>query len=211
MLVKKFPQSHLVISKAGKKICIDPGNFTFQKGFKIEDFSDIDAFLITHQHDDHIGEETIKELVNKRPVYANVDAIDKLKELGVEGIEIKDGQEFEVAGFKIKAYDLPHFKVPANKETPQNTGFVIDGVFFHAGDGFDLDGLSVENAALPIGHSSLSTLAVLDFAKKLNSKVVIPIHFDAYIRDPKELQKTSEYYSYGIKVIPLQDGEETEL
>lgn len=211
MLIKKYPQSHLVISKEGKKICIDPGNFTFQKDFKTEDFLDIDAFLITHKHDDHIGEDTIKKLVGDRPVYANSDVIKKLKDLGVEGIEIQDGDEFVVEGFKIKAYDLLHFRVPDSKETPQNTGFVIDGEFFHAGDGFNLDGLTVDNAALPLGHASLSMLSVLDFAKKLNSKVLVPIHFDAYKRDPNELKKTSEYYSYGIKVIPLQNGEETEI
>lgn len=208
MKVKKYPQSHLVItSDFGKRLVIDPGYLTFQLGFKVADFQGMDVYLITHQHADHLGPETIKEIVGDKPVYGNSDVIAKLSEVGVKGIEVKDRQKFSVAGFEITPVDLPHFSI--GKEVPLNTGFVINGVFFHAGDGFELKGLSVEIAGLPIGHPSLTNEDVIEFAKSLGCKLLIPIHYDAYPRDPNDFKKLAE--PLGIEIRPLANGEETTI
>jgi L-ascorbate metabolism protein UlaG (beta-lactamase superfamily) len=209
MKVKKYPQSHLVVSKDGKKLIIDPGYLTFKNGFKVEEFQGADLYLITHQHEDHVDPATIKEMVQDKPVFGNGDVVGKLREVGVEVREVKDGEEFEEGGFKIKAVELPHFRHPLGNPMPPNTGFIIDGVFFHAGDGFELSGVTVEKAALPIGHPSVSTTGVLDFAKSLGAKLIIPIHYDAYPRDPEELKKVGE--GLGIEVRVLKNGEETEI
>lgn len=208
MKVKKYPQSHLVItSDSGKKIVIDPGYLTFQQGFKISDCQGADVYLITHQHADHLGPETIKEVVGNSPVYGNSDVVGKLVEVGVEAKEVRDRETFEVAGVKITPVDLPHFSI--GKEVPPNTGFIIDSVFFHAGDGFELEGVQVDNAALPIGHPALTNEGVMEFAKSLGCKLLIPIHYDAYPGDPEELKKLVE--PLGIEVRPLANGEETEI
>ena len=156
MKIQKFPQSHLVITNdIGKKLIIDPGYLTFNpstssgRAFKVSDFQGADLYLITHQHADHLGPETIKEIVGEKPVYGNFDVINKLKECGVYGFEVKDKQEIQVEGFTIKAIDLPHFQKPG-VQMPPNTGFLIHGIFFHPGDGWQLEGLQVQNAAIPI-------------------------------------------------------------
>ncbi len=216
MKITKFPQSHLNIAKEGHQIIIDPGSFTFQKvlpdgsqGFKVEQFQDADAFLITHIHPDHLGPDTIKALAGDKLVYGNYDVVSKLKTLGVEGVVIRNGEELEIAGFKVKAVDLPHFPFLPGIKMPPNTGFIIDEIFFDPGDGYKIDGLSVDNAALPIGHPFVSTMSVLEFAKSLNAKTIIPIHYDAYPRDPEELKKIAE--QIGIEVRILNSGEETEI
>lgn len=211
MKVTKYPQSHLVIEKDGKKIVIDPGNFTFDQGFKIEQFQNADCYLITHLHDDHVGYKTIKELVGDSKVYANTESVKKLKELGVEAIEVKDQEEWEVNGFKIKAVDLPHVHLEGTNPMPQNTGFVIDDIFFHSGDGLEVDDLLVNNAALPIGHSAISNNDVFKTMRKLKAKVLIPIHYDAYKRDPAEIKKQSDHYNFGFDIRPLKNEESTEL
>lgn len=215
MKVKKYPQSHLVITsdsgsprEVGKKLIIDPGYLTYKFGFKIEDFQGADVYLITHQHADHLDPETIKEVVGNSPVYGNSDVVAKLAEVGVKAKEAKDRQKFSAAGFEITPIDLPHCQI-AGKEVPPNTGFVINGVFFHAGDGFKLEGVSVETAALPIGHPALTNAGVMEFAKSLGVKLLIPIHYDAYPRDPNEFKKLAE--PLGIEVRPLANGEETTI
>lgn len=213
MKIQKFPQSHLVITNdSGKKLIIDPGYLTFKDGnFKVEDFQGADVYLITHQHTDHLDPETIKEIVEDKPIYGNFDVILKLKEVGVEhGTAVTNRQKFSAAGFEIEAFDLPHFRIPT--ESPPNTGFVIDGVFFHGGDGFTIEqNLSVENTALAYGHPALSALGVLELAKSLNAKVLIPIHYDIYRRDPQELKKASEAYGYNIEILALATGEEANI
>jgi L-ascorbate metabolism protein UlaG (beta-lactamase superfamily) len=211
MKVTKYPQSHLVIVKDSKKIIIDPGNFTFDQGYPIEQFQNADVYLITHLHDDHMGHNTIKELVSNKPVFANTDSMNKLKELGVEATEVKDGEEWEIVGFKIKAVDLPHVWLEETPPMPQNTGFVIDDVFFHSGDGLEINSLTVDNAALPIGHSAISNNDVFKTMRKLKAKVLIPIHYDAYKRDPQELKKQSENYNFGFDIRPLKNEESTEV
>lgn len=207
MKVKKYPQSHLVMtSDTDKKLIIDPGYLTFDKGFKVSDFQGADVYLITHQHADHLGPETIKEVVKEALIFGNADVVAKLSEIGVKAQEVKNGQKFKAEGFEITPYDLPHFPHPFGKPMPQNTGFVIDGIFFHAGDGYELEGLRIENAALPIGHPSLATTQVLNFAKALGVKLIIPIHYDAYPRDPNELKVLAE--QLGIEVRPLNFGQE---
>lgn len=209
MIIKKFPQSHLVISKDGHKICIDPGNYTFQAGFKVEDFSDIDVFLITHQHSDHMDPDLIGQLVTDKLIIGNSDVVSKLENLGVKAEEIKDGESREVVGFNVTAYDLPHCKMIDGSDGPLNTGFVIDGVLFHPGDGIALEGLVIDKVALPIAGPSISFKTAVDFAKQLSAKTLIPIHYDAFSTDPNFFKQRVE--SLGFEIIVLKDGQETEI
>lgn len=209
MRVKKFPQSHLVISKEGKTLIIDPGYITFEKGFRVSDFQGADVYLITHQHADHLGPETIKEVAGEKPVFGNFDVVQKLKEVGVEQAkEIKNLEEIEVEGFKIKAVDLAHFK-KEGFEMPPNTGFLIDGVFFHPGDGDKAPDITSENAAVPIGGATITYDTALEFIEGIGAKVVIPIHYDWYKADPEEFKRMAS--NFGIDVRTLDHGEETEI
>lgn len=209
MKVRKFPQSHLVLEKDGKTLVIDPGYITFEKGFKVSDFQGADVYLISHQHADHLGPETIKEVVGDRPIFGNFDVVNKLKEAGVlQAKEIKNLEEIEVEGFKIKAVDLPHFKKEGFK-MPPNTGFLIDGVFFHPGDGDKAPVLTSENAAVPIGGWTITLDSALEFVRGIGAKVVIPIHYDWYKADALEFKRLAG--NIGIEVRPLKHGEETEI
>lgn len=209
MKVRKFPQSHLVLEKDGKTLIIDPGYITFEKGFKVSDFQGADVYLITHQHADHLGPETINEIVGSAPVFGNYDVVKKLKEVGVEQAEvIKNLEEIEVEGFKIKAVDIPHFK-KEGFEMPPNTGFLIDGIFFHPGDGDKAPAITSENAAVPIGGATITFDSAMEFIKGIGAKVVIPIHYDWYKSDPLEFKKIAT--DAGIDVRLLNHGEETEI
>lgn len=212
MTVKKYPQSHLIITNnLGKKLIIDPGYLTFEKGFKIEDFQEADVYLITHSHEDHLGPETIKDVVRDKPVYGNSDVVVKLKECGVTGIEIKDKQEFSVEGFVIQAFDLPHFQKP-DTVMPPNTGFLIHGVFFHPGDGWKIEGVTSNSAAVPISGPPTGEIGfnqALTLAKSLGAKVVIPIHYDKYPADTVGFSKLAG--KTGIRVVTLNIGEETTI
>lgn len=209
MRVKKFPQSHLVLTKNGKTLIIDPGYITFEKGFKVKDFQDVDVYLISHQHADHLGPDTIKEVVGDKPIFGNSDVVSKLKEAGVsQAKELKNLEEVEIEGFKIKAVDLPHFKKPGF-EMPPNTGFLIDEVFFHPGDGDKAPNITSENAAVPIAGATITYDTALEFIKRINAKVVIPIHYDWYKADAEEFKKLAS--DMGIEVRPLGHGEETEI
>lgn len=210
MKVKKYPQSHLVITGNSTKIIIDPGSITFTAGYKPEEFQGADAYLITHQHQDHMDPVNIKNIVNNKLVYGNTDVVAKLKSLGVEARETKDREKFQVGEFEITPIDLPHCKMQDGTDGPPNTGFLINNIFFHPGDGDkNPSDLTVENLALPIAGPTITIAGALQFAKDLQAKVVIPIHFDYFKADPNEFKNMA--LPFGIEVRPLAVGEETEL
>ncbi len=215
MRITKFPQSHLVIEKNGKKLIIDPGYLTAKAGFDPSLFQGADLYLITHQHGDHLDPENIKLIVQNAPVYGNSDVIEKLKEYGVQsGISVENLEKFEASGFQIQAVELPHFPLPNGNPAPPNTGFRIDGIFFHSGDGEKLteEGIHSENAAIALGmpHTSeVSVKHVREMLKKLNAKVYLPIHYDARPANPHDYK--SEFENDGIEVKILKDEQTMEL
>ncbi len=214
MKVTKYPQSHLVIEKDGKKIMIDPGDLTFDNGFKVADFKDVETILVTHIHPDHLAQEhldELKQLVDGKKVFGNNEVVEKLGEFGVECEEVTDRQKFSVSGFEIEPIELAHFRATSNITMPKNTGYVLDGVFFDAGDGYELKGLTVDNAALALGGPSVSSVGVLEFIQSLGAKVYIPIHYDIWKRDPAEINKLAGFAKFKIDVRTLNFGEETEI
>lgn len=227
MKIKKYPQSHLVLEKGNTKIIIDPGVYTFQKGFDPKIFQGVDAYLITHQHQDHLDPENIKALVGEAKIYGNFDVVGKLKSLGVEATEIVDREIFEIGDFKIQAIDLPHGKTHQMPDMPPNTGYLIDpstsstaltinslrasGILFHPGDGVSLKGLSSPNFALPVAGPGVSFESALKFAKDLNAKTIIPIHFDSpkFPADPIKFVPLAQKFGMEVKI--LNHGEEIEI
>lgn len=211
MIVKKYPQSNLVISKGDQKIVIDIGNYSHQHGYNASEFKDCQAILFTHQHQDHLDSDHIKEIVEGKEIFGNADVVAKLKELGVKAAEIKDREEFSAGGFKIMAVNLPHCKMVDGTDGPPNMGYLIEGILFHPGDG-DIapEGIKSANVALPIAGPSINYQGAIKFAKDLEAKVVIPIHFDGkFPGSGEEFKKLAE--GSGIEVRPLKHGEETEL
>lgn len=215
MKIQKYPQSHLIISDEQTKIMIDPGSITFSKGYKPQEFQGADAYLITHQHEDHVDSNNIKEVVLGKPVYGNRDVVEKLKGLGIEVKVVVNRQKFRVGSFEIEAIDLPHCKMQDGSDGPPNTGFLINGVFFHPGDGDNLPAgrqetqITSENVALPIAGPSITMEGALEFAKDLKAKVVIPIHYDFFTNDPNDFAKMAK--EFGIEVRSLAPGEETTI
>lgn len=170
MKLTKYPQSNFLIENEGEKILIDPGNFTFEK-YSPDDFGTPDAILITHQHSDHMDTEAIKHFIEKGvPMYGNHDVVSQFEGESFEITKVEHEREFDAGRFKIKPIDLPHAKLlhcplcdkplgkdvtpnkkctfhpdkePHQVDGPPNTGFVINGLFFHPGDGIKLGGLKV--------------------------------------------------------------------
>lgn len=212
MKVKKYLQSHLVITGISTKIIIDPGSITFAAGFKPEEFQGADAYLITHQHQDHMDPNNIKGVVNSGQgiVYGNADVVAKLKSLEIEAKETCDKEKFQVGGFEIIPIDLPHCKMQDGSDGPPNTGFLINGVLFHPGDGDKRpNDLTVENLALPIAGPTITMNGALQFAQDIQAKIVIPIHYDYFKADPEEFKKMAS--PFGIEVRPLAPGQETDI
>jgi L-ascorbate metabolism protein UlaG (beta-lactamase superfamily) len=209
MKVMKFPQSCLLVESEGHKIIIDPG-VHFLQSHHLNELKGVEAVLYTHQHSDHYDEDIASALLEQGVhMYAN-DATADL--IGTEKVTVvHDGDNLMVAGFEVIARELPHCLLPDGSEGPQNTGYVINGVLFHPGDGKELDDLKVDNLALPITGPDISILDAVNFAKQVGAKVAIPIHYDGIPADPNVFAAYAGKGSASFEVRVLADGESTEL
>jgi L-ascorbate metabolism protein UlaG (beta-lactamase superfamily) len=207
MKVTRYPQSCLLLEKDNHKIVIDPG-MHFLETHKIEELSGVEAVLYTHQHPDHYEPKIAEALLAQGvKVFAN-GATAQL--IGTEKVMVvNSGDSFTAGGFEIIARELPHCLLPDGSEGPQNTGYVVDGVFFDPGDGKDIDDLQVDNMALPITGPDISMLDAFNFAKKLGVKVAIPIHYRWMGADAETYRQFASGMPFEVRV--LADGESTEL
>ncbi len=209
MKVAKYPQSCLIIEHAGKRLCIDPGKFVADK-FTAQDLLPLDAILITHEHFDHANPELLRDLTQGGlPVYANESTKRLLGDVVTQ--VVSDGQVFEAAGMQITARELPHSLLPDGSPGPQNTGYVVNDAFFHPGDGFALEGLHVDAAAIPIAGPDISPKDAFAFIKQLGCKIVIPIHYSFFLEDPHILAQFAPEIVPNVKFVVLDDGQSIDL
>ncbi len=102
--------------------------------------------------------------------------------------------------------------MPDGSAGPLNTGYVIDGNFFHPGDGTETQGISVETVAAPILSPSTSFYHANQLAQMVGAKKLIPIHNDMnFIADAETFKTFNERFNIPIEVIALQSGESVEL
>jgi L-ascorbate metabolism protein UlaG (beta-lactamase superfamily) len=207
MKVTKYPQSCLLLEKNERRIVIDPGSF-FAAAFSPDVLGDVSAVLYTHQHADHYDEALAKQFIDMGvAVYGN-DAVAAL--VGERAKIVTSGQSFNVGGFEIMPHDLPHCEMVDGSAGPPNTGYIIDGNFFHAGDGIETEGVHVANMAVAITGPSISFRDAALFAQSVGARKVIPMHYDnvsLFIANPHGFERAFA----GAEVIVLENGQSVEL
>ncbi|SKA96998.1 Phosphoribosyl 1,2-cyclic phosphodiesterase [Caloramator quimbayensis] len=107
----------LYVASDRTKILVDAGlsGKKIQEGLKEIGINpcDIDAIVITHEHDDHIKSAGILSRRFNIPIYANTNTweamIDKLGEVKRENIKIFDDyNSFEIGDVFVIPYEIPH-------------------------------------------------------------------------------------------------------
>ena len=205
MKITKYPQSCFVLDNGDGRLLIDAGTFALD-AYSLDDFGPLDAVLYTHRHADHFDERHIDAILDRGiAIHANSDV---LEVVGPDrGHEVSDGDRFEVAGFTVGAHDLPHVELVDGSPGPPNTGYVIDDLLFHPGDGISLDGVSVDVLAVPIAGPSISYRDAYKFIEQVGASRAIPMHYDMFMADPQLF----DHFCDIAEVIVLDHGESTDL
>ncbi|HSH31857.1 MAG TPA: MBL fold metallo-hydrolase, partial [Candidatus Saccharimonadales bacterium] len=206
MKITKYPQSCLLLEKAGRSIVIDPGNF-FSAKHSVEELGPIEAVLYTHQHGDHFDPALMERFKSLGiALYGNA-AVAAL--IGEGATVARSDQRLAVAGFEIMPHDLPHFQ-KAGIVMPPNTGYIVDGHFFHPGDGIKTAGVRVDDLAAPVG-GPFEYQDIKEFAVSLGAKRVIPIHYTNVALYPADPNEFARVMGEVAKVVLLEDGQAVEL
>lgn len=162
-------------SDAGDSILIDPGSLAAD----LTGLARPGAILITHKHEDHLDPA---QLVRVAPdgdiaVFAPADAQEEVRGAGVTDVRVlAEGAVEGVPGFTITAFAQPHEVIHPVLPLPENIALTIEGRIHHPGDSLRAPEGGVDVLLLPIGAPWLKLSEVIDFARAVAPRVVIPIH-----------------------------------
>ena len=178
------------------------------------------TILLTHGHQDHIGDTVAIAKRTGAPVLAITEVAGELEE---EGLEVRNCNLGGTAGFDWGWAKL----VPAwhTSTTPKGTvstpaGLLIgfgDKVVYHLGDTCLFSDLQLVGKRHPIdvalmcigGHFTMDRHDAVDAAELVGAKTVIPCHYDTFppIETDAQAFKSDVESSTGSRVVVLAPGD----
>src|SRR5436190_17679375 len=151
MRITRLGHSCLLVETSGARLLVDPGTLSS----RLEELTDLDAILVTHQHPDHIDPVRVPALFE-----ANAGARLVVEPQTVEAFDLPDGSAFSpgsettVGGVTIRAVGGQHAVIHDRVPVVGNVGFLIsDGsgpTLFHPGDSYGERPPGVDVLALPL-------------------------------------------------------------
>jgi L-ascorbate metabolism protein UlaG (beta-lactamase superfamily) len=165
MKITKYTHACIRLERDGRILVIDPGEWT-----EPEALVGADAFLVTHEHADHVDPERIGTL--GVPVFAPDGATIS----GVDITPVTTGQVFETAGFTIRTVGARHAFIYDGQPDCPNLGYVVDDRLYHPGDALARPDLPIEILCVPAQGSWLKLNEALDFVRAIGPGRTLPIH-----------------------------------
>ncbi len=213
MKISKFGHACLLIEEGQARILIDPG--VWSRGF--EGLRDLDAVLITHQHQDHLDVGRFEALLEANPeakVYVDEDSAAVLAKEGTQATVVRGGDRFEVVGVSVEGMGKLHAVIHSSMPDLTDMGYLIANKFFYPGDAWTEPGRSVEVLAMPVGAPWMKIGEGIDYIKAVRPRVAIPVHDAVLSEFGMEIHVgalTRAGQSVGSEVRVVEDGGGTEV
>lgn len=219
--------SVVMIETNGKKILIDP----FINGNGQTDLNadtvECDVILLTHGHNDHVGDTVDIAKRNGALVVATADLATYLgfKGLNVHGMNIGGAYEFDFGRVKLtQAFHSSHYTEDSQNivYTGMPTGilFTAEGkTIYHLGDTGLFSDLkmigemnAIDVAFVPIGDNfTMGPEDAAIAAKWIGAKTVVPIHYNTFPVIEQDPNTFVEKLDAGIEGKVLKPGESITL
>jgi L-ascorbate metabolism protein UlaG (beta-lactamase superfamily) len=171
MRITKFTHSCVRLEDASRVLVIDPGVWS-EAGALLG----AGAVLVTHEHVDHI--DTLRLAGIGVPVFvpegADLPELARVRPFDV--VRVSPGDEFEAAGFRVRAVGGEHAVVYGDRSSCVNLGYVVDGHAYHPGDSLHVPAAGVETLFVPLQASWLKTAEAIDFVRAVDPRRTVPIH-----------------------------------
>jgi len=222
--LKFYGHAAFELGISGKKIIIDPFLSNPLSPARASELRDVDLVIVTHGHQDHVGEAV--EILKNNPG-ARVVAVFEL----ANHIAEKAGDPGRAIGGNIGGPmivdNLRIALVPANHSSPIGapTGVIVssnEGTIYHAGD----TGLAAEMpfigeiykpdiALIPIGgHFTMDPVEAAKAVELIRPKIAIPMHYGTFpvlYGRPEEFSEIVNAKRLDTKVVILKPGESYEF
>lgn len=110
MKITKLGHCCLLVGTKGKRIVTDPGFFSSSQN----DLTNIDAVIITHEHEDHLHIPSLVALLlgnEGLKVFTNSTVGKKLKEKGIAYETLENGEVNEVPNLTLESVEGKHEEI----------------------------------------------------------------------------------------------------
>jgi L-ascorbate metabolism protein UlaG (beta-lactamase superfamily) len=184
MRLTKYSHACVRLERDGGVLVIDPGTLS-----EPESLDGADAVLITHEHFDHLDQEKLADALAKRPsvaVFTHPDVVKQLAELSGVVHEVVPGDEFEAAGFRVRAYGGLHAIIHPEIPRIPNVGFFVEGTgdeggVYHPGDSFDVPtDARVDTLFVPVSAPWLKISDSIEFIRAVAPRRAYALHDKLY-------------------------------
>jgi len=171
MRITKHTHACVRLEERGRVLVIDPGTWSEPSAF-----AGADAFLVTHEHADHVDVPRLAGL--GVPVYAPAGADIP----GLAVTPVSPGDAFVAAGFAVTAVGGRHAPIYGGQPDCPNLGYLVDGSVYHPGDSLHVPAQPVETLLVPVQGSWLKMAEAIDFVKAVGPARAFAIH-DGQVND----------------------------
>lgn len=180
MKITRFGHAAVLLELADVRMLLDPGSFSPDDAFALED---LDVIAVTHQHPDHVDQDRVVGLVERNPdaqLLAEPQVGDQLRCGGSDWRDITPEAEVRVRGVSITGVGGEHATIHPDLPPIGNVGMLVtavgEAVFFHPGDSYACAPAGVDVLAVPLSAPWAKVGETVDFVRAVKPRVVLPIH-----------------------------------
>jgi len=212
MRLTKYGHSCLVLEEQGKKVIVDPGEWTPEFG----DAENVAAVVVTHVHGDHFSPKNLEAIFTKNPE-AKLFTTGEVK-AGFDKPNVvtpKAGDKVTIGSFTLEFFGSEHAEIDQLKPVAQNIGVLINDNLYHPGDALTLPERPVKVLSLPSSAPWSKTSQTIQFLRDVNpSNFFFPTHDGLLSENGKGtynfwLTTAAEAYEFTFKI--LQPGDSVEV
>jgi L-ascorbate metabolism protein UlaG (beta-lactamase superfamily) len=175
--ITKFTHSCLRVEGAGVLV-VDPGEFSERSAL-----AGADAVLITHEHFDHVSVDALGEARAGNPglrIFAHADVLAKLGALAEGATAVEPGQEFEAAGYSVRAFGGRHAVIHPDIPRIANVAYLIGDEttnLYHPGDSFTVpEDTAVDTLFVPLNAPWMRLMEAIDFVRAVRPARAYALH-----------------------------------
>jgi len=211
MKVTKYAHACVVLEEQGKKLVIDPGEFT-------PDFGSLDniaAVVVTHVHADHWSADHLDRIFAANPGIPFFTTSEVAEQVSYAATKVVTaGEQAAVGPFTLRFGGEMHATIHESMAVPHNTTVFVNDAFYYPGDSYVLPDKPVTLLALPANAPWSKAAESMDYLAAIKPARCIPTHNGLLSKEGNAvygfwLSKACK--DNGVTFEPLQPGETTDL